>query len=607
MVKLPGVPQVEQVPLRSGGVPNVPRIPTGGGEDFGGAFFEVGARLQKAAENETKTREGLDRLRIMRQYRERVSELGRQTISEGDPLDPDVTRNLGKTIDELDQELMGSHIGRVESKAALLEQMQAFRLGTADKVANHVLNKREEIMSQEVGNETNDAIAQLQTDATAFDKIVREKFEAIDGLQWSDQKKAQAKDNLLGAMGEFTVKRSIEAVKNLSNQQDTQAYREAVESVQDALENPDFRRAWSPKTRNALLSEFNTAKKGTAVKTLSPDQLRAKHGVDAVPGVIYQEKADGELIVKANGKEETFTAGVALQDYQLPNGTTIKAGQEVFATKQQISEGLVRPRPQAALVNIGLQPPPTDITPEGALKAGEKPAGVTQTQVPGVGTVTTTPRVPQPTEPKPATDQPRDVGLFRFLTPKEQLSQKAQVDALRTNIDLIDKIQANIKANPTNYGAIGGIKKFGQSTLGVASDVGDALDIATGLKIKDQASSIFRKLTAEGLEKEIGIDFNPNLPKIELWENTLALQLAKLRLTQGDSEQRAITKVYEAAKSDTKLTGFTFTGDVSKRMEQIKEFFERELENTTKALSGQKPTDKKDDLNKQVDEILRVK
>ena len=599
---LPDAGDVQQVPLRSGGVPQVPNVAAQGGEDVGASLFQVGAMLQKAAENETKRMEGLDRLRIMRQYREKASELSRQTMAEGDPLDPRTTKDFGDTLNELDSELLKSHAGRPDSQARLLDEMQTYRLGIADRVSNHMVEKQKKVIDGEIKNELNDAVAQLQSNPESFDSIYRQKVAAIDNLNISESDKAAHKDVILGTMGEFSARTMIKNLKSIP--QGSQEYRQAVEETKDILESPDFKRAWTPKTRLALQTELDAAVKSTTFKTLSPQELKSQFGLDAAPNTAYQVGPNGQLHVTAGGRKESFTASVAASDIQLPSGTTIKKGQEFFATEDQLAKGLATPRPQAALVNIGLQPPPTEMTPSGGLKPGARPAGGQPVEVPGVGTVTTMPRVGQAQLDQP--EQPKgDVGLFRFLTPKDQLNKKSQVDALRSNIELIDKISADIKKNPTNYGAIGTLKKAGQSALGVASDVGDAIDIATGIKIKEQAGAIFKRLTAEGLEREIGIDFNPNLPKIELWENTLALQLAKLRIGQGDTEVRAITKAYNDAKADTKLTGFTFKGDVEKRLEEVKDFFKKELDSTTKALSGQGATDNKDDLKRRVEEILK--
>ena len=81
----------------------------------------------------------------------------------------------------------------------------------------------------------------------------------------------------------------------------------------------------------------------------------------------------------------------------------------------------------------------------------------------------------------------------------------------------------------------------------------------------------------------------------------LALQLTKVRIGQGDQRIRAITKVYNDAKDDTKLTGLTLANDVRERCEEIRLEFSTALEDLTGTLAGEAA---ETDLNEQVKKIL---
>src|SRR3990167_5981067 len=312
---LPSVENVDQAGLRVAPAPQVPNTAGGGGEAVGASLFDVGMMLQKAQENETQRAEGLDRLRIMRDYREKASELARMTVVEGDPINPNTTKEFGDTLNELDGELLKSHTGRPDSQAKLLESMQTYRMGIADRVSNAILEKQVKVIKGEVANETNDAVAQLSQSPASFNEIYAQKAQAIDDLRISDADKDMHKKAILGTMGEFTAKTMIGNLKSLP--QDSKEYRQLLEETQDVLENPDFARAWSPKTRASLRASLGDAVKATAFKTLSPQELKSQFGLDAAPNTAYQTGPNGQLHVTAGGRKESFTAAIAASDIQL--------------------------------------------------------------------------------------------------------------------------------------------------------------------------------------------------------------------------------------------------------------------------------------------------
>src|SRR3990167_2914357 len=122
---LPSVENVDQAGLRVAPAPQVPNTASGGGEAVGASLFDVGMLLQKAQDRETDRNEALDRMRLTRAYREKVSTSARQVMVEGDFTNPQTTKDFGALLDEVEQETLGSHAGRPDSKAKLAESLQA--------------------------------------------------------------------------------------------------------------------------------------------------------------------------------------------------------------------------------------------------------------------------------------------------------------------------------------------------------------------------------------------------------------------------------------------------------------------------------------------------
>ena len=298
---IPSAADVLQAPLRSGGVAQVPNIPTGGGSEIGASLFEVGAMLKKAEDRETDRNEALDRMRLTRAYREKVSSAARQVMVEGDFTNPQTTKDFGGLLDEIEQETLGSHVGRPGSQAKLAESLQTYRLGVADRVSNHAIEAQQKMILKELEEENNDAVAQLQSDPEAFEDIYKQKAATIDDQRISDSEKVVQKNALLGVMGQFAVTRMINGVKQMSAQQDTAEYKELVQATKEALDNPSLSRAWTPKQRTALMSAFDEARK---------------------------PKAPAELVtLERDGRQQTFRKDDPQVDALIAGGAVVRPGQ----------------------------------------------------------------------------------------------------------------------------------------------------------------------------------------------------------------------------------------------------------------------------------------
>ena len=215
-------------------------------------------------------------------------------------------------------------------------------------------------------------------------------------------------------------------------------------------------------------------------------------------------------------------------------------------------------------------------------------------------------------------DKGRVTGITQGAQPFSDLSAQdkqkalAGIDTVNKTIDLLDGVIGKIDEDPTLFGIVGTGRRIGQTLVGVASDLGGIIEKATGVDINKGADRIAKALSGTPLEAEFEGIFNPTLSKLQLLENTLAFDLARLRLTSGGGNIRALKQAFIDAKDDVKLTGATSSKDVRARMVEVKSQFVRELRNISKRLTGKEaerketPESKDDDLKRKVDKILGI-
>lgn len=164
-------------------------------------------------------------------------------------------------------------------------------------------------------------------------------------------------------------------------------------------------------------------------------------------------------------------------------------------------------------------------------------------------------------------------GLGSKLTAQAALTEKAQIDRLKTTTDLIDLTIKSIKEQPTRAGISGAVRSFVQKTIGIAGDA---------------APSAIAEMV-QGTAKQFGLEsyFDRDLPDTEIYENTIALELAKMRVTAGGGGIRAVESAFKAAKKDVSLRGLTSSQEVMARLETVRKEFETERNKQIQRLSGQ--------------------
>ena len=215
-------------------------------------------------------------------------------------------------------------------------------------------------------------------------------------------------------------------------------------------------------------------------------------------------------------------------------------------------------------------------------------------------------------------DKGQVIGITQGAQPFSDLSAQdkqkaiASIDTVNKSIDLVEGVIADIDEDPTKYGIVGTGRRIAQTLVGTASDLGAIIEKATGIDINKGAERIAKTLSGTPLEAEFEGIFSPTLSKLQLLENTIAFDLARLRLTSGGGNIRALKQVFIDAKDDVKLTGATSSKDVRARMVEIKSQFIRELRDVTRRLAGkdvkreETPESGDNDLKRRVEEILGI-
>ena len=172
-------------------------------------------------------------------------------------------------------------------------------------------------------------------------------------------------------------------------------------------------------------------------------------------------------------------------------------------------------------------------------------------------------------------------GLGGALTARDALAQQSQRDRLGVVIDTIDSVIDNIEQSPTRAGVWGGIRGAAQKIAGVAEDIAPET-LARTMKTTVENIPGLSKEQREGMSGY----FDSAIPENEIYSNTIALELAKLRVLAGGGSIRAIESAFKAARKDVALTGAFSSQEALTRLRTVRREFESERQNLEQRLSG---------------------
>tara|TARA_R110000851_G_scaffold87332_1_gene190463 strand:- start:248 stop:1966 length:1719 start_codon:yes stop_codon:yes gene_type:complete len=175
-------------------------------------------------------------------------------------------------------------------------------------------------------------------------------------------------------------------------------------------------------------------------------------------------------------------------------------------------------------------------------------------------------------------------GVGSGLRPSQALDQKAQVDSLETTVSALNKLIGQIETDKSTAGLIGSIKSISQKFIGIAEDSAP----------EEFRLAISRTADVFGLSTY----FDEKLPEQEIYQNTIALQLAKLRVSSGGSQNpRAMKLAFDIARDDMALRGLTSSKEVLARLKTIRTEFNTERAKLVKRLSGSSSENRKSEYD----------
>lgn len=538
MVKLPGPEDVEQVSPRRL-LPQ--RVPQASAADFGGnigeavaglggAVFETSARL---AEVDRRARARADAVARANDYGagfEKVSGLLRTYETTRDLSKESDLAAFRQDLDSTIKEIIQGHEGSEESKQRLLIQLAPLAVQSADRAA---------VMGTMIGRQRIE-----RTLDTQFAQVAERAARDPGGIaQYLTEIDAVVADKIDGLdPGTEDVKRAIgkERVGLAIIQQHLDLG--DFEGADEVRQRPEIAGLLSSDLQNNLRSRITAARtEGDKIKTKAIAEAKAKAAVfrmfagrDPRPG---EALAFSDLVKIPEPAKDEFNRNL----------------NDLLALEAKENDGSLSPGETRR--KLFLQ------------KRLER-----QTQESGQGFAIQF----NPDGTVAAVMQGPAQGLGAGLEASRALNEQAQVDRLGVVLGTLDTAISQIKESPTRAGIAGSFRNFAQKLIGVAGDVAPS-------ELADSVRASAQRFGLSGF-------FDAALPEMEIYENTIALELAKLRVLSGGGGIRAIESAFRAAKNDVAIRGLTFgSQEAETRLRAVREEFETERGNLIRRLSGQSP------------------
>ena len=170
----------------------------------------------------------------------------------------------------------------------------------------------------------------------------------------------------------------------------------------------------------------------------------------------------------------------------------------------------------------------------------------------------------------------------------DQIRQAQRLSTLQGNVALVDLLLDRLKEDPTRFGVMGSVRGAVQGTAAITSDLAEVIKNSSGgmVDLNQTAANIAQSLKGSPIEDEMAGFFDPKLSDLDLLENTLAFELARLRLEKSKGEIRALTAAFRDAKKDVNLKGLTSSRDVEARLRSVREQFATELAEVSRIVTG---------------------
>lgn len=168
----------------------------------------------------------------------------------------------------------------------------------------------------------------------------------------------------------------------------------------------------------------------------------------------------------------------------------------------------------------------------------------------------------------------------QFTGTKTQVGEDIrELDFVDNFTTKLDEMIQRVEEDPTLVGAVGSVRRFGQTASGVAEDLGSVFGDTFVGGIMEGAADIAEGDDTELTEEQKQELFNnPDISRLKLFENSLGLALARLRHPDG----RVPVDVIKRSISDMQLTGFTSSKDVINRLKEVRDEMEKRRKNLRK-------------------------
>jgi hypothetical protein len=151
---------------------------------------------------------------------------------------------------------------------------------------------------------------------------------------------------------------------------------------------------------------------------------------------------------------------------------------------------------------------------------------------------------------------------------------------LDSTLESLDTIIGQITTDKSTAGFTGSLKSWAQKIVGVSEDAAPEAIVSV---ISQSANSF-----------GLGNYFDKTIPEQDVYQNTIALQLAKLRVSAGGTNNpRAIKPAFDAARKDMSLRGLSSSREVLARLGAIRKEFKSARDKLVQRLSGSSPTEMK--------------
>ena len=517
---------------------------------------ELADQLAQAGERIMTREETVERARAYTRFEKEAAEELRRISTESDLSKRSTTSQYSEFLNKRAGEILGSHQGRGDSLAALSARLEQSRHRFAESAAIEGMKAEQKLVSDTLGKRFNSIVDRAYRTNERLDSLWKEVDEAVTDMSPA-----------LGLSGSIDASRI------------------AKEKVGVAMFNRLFDNgAWGEAERlRDTTPEYGAIFGAEAQKSINHRilSLRQKEIEDSTKGIreARQKIIEAHAIASAVGGsqsniKENFAKKLGLGPDKLSEFD--KLSQEVIAMEQGGLSGTTEYKVRSARLAklISSEQMKVDYDPNTGsftLTQGGTPATLGEALSPDGGK--------------------QGAGLGSGLTSPQALVQSEKLDNLRDTIKSLDATIDAIVEEPSRAGIFGSVRRVAQTAIGVGTDLAQIVSGVTGIDINklgmnSRSELISDKNIPASVKTTLMPYFDPKLSEMELFENTLAIQLAKLRILSGGSDIRAIESAFKIAQKDTKLTGLKSSQEVLTKLGAIKEEFVTSRDRLATRLGG---------------------